>query len=151
VADVRVEGADAFLALSRRLKEVDKDLRKSLHKRLRESAKTLTPKTRQAARSQLPSRGGFAALVARTPQRVQVRTGAKTAGVRIVIGKKGSGARAADSGTIRHPVFGDRSRFVSQQVEPGWFSQTAQDNAPEVREDVVKVLRDVAEELARRG
>ncbi len=140
--DFKVEGADKFFALSKRMKAAGQgDLRKELNKALRQVAAPLKTATQAAARSKLPSRGGLAALVAKEPQRVQVRTGTGTAGVRIVVGKKGGGARAADQGVIRHPVFG-RPVFVSQNVEPGWFSQTVQDEAPAIRDEVARVLED---------
>lgn len=149
MSDLR--GADDFLALSKRLKAQGRgELRKALNKALQESAKPLIPKTRAAALSRLPSRGGLAARVAREPQRVQVRTGARTAGVRLVVGKKGGGARAADRGAIRHPVFG-RPVFVVQPVTPGWFSETAQENAGAVREDIRKTLTEVERAVAGRG
>lgn len=140
--DFEIRGAEQFLALSKRLKNAgETGLRKELNKALRNASKPLTLKTKAAARAKLPTRGGLAALVAGEPQRVQVRTGAGTAGVRIVVGKKGGGARAADAGLIRHPVFGT-STIVTQSVTPGWFSETAQDQAPQIRDDVATVLED---------
>lgn len=140
--DFTVRGAEQFLALSKRLKAAgEKELRKELNRGLREAAKPLAKLTKQEALRSLPSRGGLAALVASSPQKVQVRTGASTAGVRIVVGKKGGGARAADEGLIRHPVFG-KPVFVTQPVTPGWFSETADRNAPAIRDEVAAVLED---------
>lgn len=141
MSDFTVKGADDFLALSKRLKAAGEgDLRKALNKGLREAAKPLIGKTRAAARQKLPRRGGLAALVAKEPQRVQVRTG-NSAGVRVVVGKSRGAAQAADRGVVRHPVFG-RDTFVEQKVDPGWFSETAQDEAPAIRDDVADVLED---------
>lgn len=144
--DFDVRGADEFARLSKALKSAGRtELRKQLNKKLRDATKPLIAETRQAA-GDLPSRGGFAALVAKEPQRVQVRTGDKTAGVRIVVGKKSGGARAADQGSIRHPVFG-RPVFVTQSVKPGWFTETLRDSAPTVRPFLEQALEDVARQV----
>lgn len=139
-----VRGAEDFLALSKRLKATGQgELRKELARSLRLAVKPLTPKTRAEARHILPHAGGLAELVAKEPQRVQVRTGAATAGVRLVVGKNKGAARAADAGAIRHPVFGT-DRFVTQPVPPGWFTATAKGQSRNVRKDVLAVLETVA-------
>lgn len=149
MTDLSVRGAEDFLALSKRMKAAGQgELRKELNKGLREAVKPLIPQTRAAARSRLPQRGGLAALVAKEPQRVQVRTGAGTAGVRLVVGQKGGGARAADQGAIRHPVFG-RPTFVTQQVRPGWFTETAEGEFDQIRDGVLDVLDDFIRKVAR--
>lgn len=130
MADITVHGADDFLRLSKALKAAGRtELRKELNKGLRDAAKPLIPRTRAAARERLPREGGFGDQIAREPQRVQVRTGLDTAGVRIVVGKRMGGARAANRGTVRHPVFGT-GRWVDQEVEPGWFDETLEREAP---------------------
>jgi hypothetical protein len=143
--DFEVHGADQFLRLSKALKEAGQTgLRKELNKGLREATKPLIAQTRVAA-SRLPQRGGLAARVAKTPQRVQVRTG-RDPGVRIVVPKSSSGARAADAGQVRHPVFGNRKVWVTQKVTGGWFSDTLRDGASVVRPK----LRDALEAIADR-
>ena len=141
--DFTVTGADDFLRLSKSLKAAGNgELRKELNKSLRNAAKPIIKATRAAALSRLPSRGGLAGIVAKEPQRVQVRTGTATAGVRIVVGKNKGAARAADAGVIRHPVFG-RDVFVTQAVPPGWFSETAQEQAGVVRDELKNALEEV--------
>ena len=150
MTEFSVSGAEHFYALSKALKAAGRsDLRKELNAELRKVGRPLIAKTRAAALDKLPSRGGFAAQVAKEPQRVQVRTGQDTAGMRIVVGKRRGGAQAANRGTIRHPVFG-RSQFVDQQVEPGWFDQTLEKEAPPVaREAVEHALESIAEKVVR--
>jgi hypothetical protein len=149
--DFQITGADDFLRLSKALKAAGNvELRKGLTKGLREGAKPLIPLTRAAARAQLPSRGGLADLIAKAPQRVQVRTGGRP-GVRLVVGKNKGGARGADQGLIRHPVFGNRGVWVEQRVTPEWFSGTARDNADAVLPALQQAIQDVVEEVVRRG
>lgn len=158
--EFRVNGADKFLAVSKALKAAgETGLRKELNKSIRDAAKPLIPKTRAAAKASLPQRGGLAALVAKAPQRVQVRTGQKTAGARIVVGKnrRSAGARAANRGTIRHPVFADGNKtrdqwtWVNQEVDAGWFDETLEAEADSVLPAVEKAIEDMAERIVRKG
>ncbi len=152
-ADFQVTGADQFVKLSKALKNAGRtDLRRDLNKRLRDAGKPLIAKTREAARSgRLPDSGGLAALVAKEPQRVVVSTG-RDPGVKIVVGRKGGGARAANRGEVRHPVFGRSGSFVTQQIEgAGWFDATLADAAPTVLPFLEKALNDVVDRVGREG
>lgn len=150
-SDASVGGAEDFLKLSKALKAAgETELRKELNAALRNAAKPLIPMTRQAARSRLPQRGGLAESVARAPQRVQVRTGDRTAGVRLVVGGRRSAARAANRGVIRHPVFGRPNSWVEQDVEPGWFDETLEKEAPRVaRPAIEQALESIADKVVR--
>lgn len=150
MSDVSFRGAEDFLRVSKALKAAgDKELRKELNKSLREAAKPIIKATRAAALEQLPKRGGLAAQVAREPQRVQVRTGAKTAGVRIVVGRRRGGARMADQGLVRHPLFGDREHWYTTKVPEGWFTDTGQEQLPQVRGELLKAVAAMADRIAR--
>lgn len=148
--DFEVHGADQFLKLSKALKHAGRtELRKELNTGLRRAAKPLVAQTRAEALRRLPSGGGLARRVAKEPQRIQVRTGTKTAGVRIVVGKKRGAAKAANRGVIRHPVFGNRDVWVNQSVPPGWFDKTIKRNVPQIRRELEQVLDDIAERVVR--
>lgn len=157
VSDASVGGAEDFLKLSKALKAAgETELRKELNTELRRAAKPLIPMTRQAARSRLPQRGGLAESVARAPQRVQVRTGEKTAGVRLVVASRRAAARAANRGLIRHPVFADAAEprkdwtWVEQKVQGGWFDETVEREAPRVaRPAIEQALESIAEKVVR--
>jgi len=147
--DFRVEGAEQFLALSKALKAAGrKDLRNELNKAMRNGAKTLIPKARAEALARLPQRGGLARQVSKEPARVQTRTG-RDPGVRVVVGKRQGGARSANRGVIRHPVFGNRERWVDQKVPAGWFDDPMKDSAPEIRKALEQGIEDVAQRVVR--
>lgn len=147
--DFEIRGADEFLRLSKALKHAGRtDLRKELNAGMRRGAKPLVAKTRAEALKRLPRRGGLAAQVAKEPQRVQVRTG-RTPGVRLVVGRRNGGARSANRGQIRHPVFGNRDVWVNQSVPPGWFDEPIKKEAPAIRRELEKALHDVAESVVR--
>jgi hypothetical protein len=148
--DFEIRGADQFLALSKALKHAGRtELRKELNKGIKRAAKPLIPKARAEALRRLPQSGGLAKQVAKEPARVQVRTGARTAGVRVVVGRRRGGARQANRGVIRHPVFGNRDVWVNQRVPSGWFDDPMKDAAPAIRRDVEQALEDVAEQIVR--
>lgn len=152
MAEFEVHGADQFLKLSKALKHAGRtELRRALNTGIRQSAKPLVGKTRAAARRKLPKAGGLAEQVAKEPQRVQVRTGAKTAGVRMVVGKKQGGARGSNRGKIRHPVFGNREVWVEQDIPEaaGWYDDTIKDDAPQVRRGIERAMQDVADKVVR--
>lgn len=143
-------GADALLALSKRLKATgETELRKELHKSVREAGKPLIPKIREAARNNLPTHGGLNERIARKPYRAQVRTGVKTAGLRITGGKVDP--RINNQGRIAHPVFGRPGSTVVQNVPEarGYFDETLRDSAPQIRDTVTEVLVDYAKKLTR--
>lgn len=148
--DFEVRGADEFLRLSKALKQAGRtDLRKELNNGLKRAARPLIPKVRAEALRRLPQSGGLAARVAKSPIRVQVRTGSKNAGVRIVVPGSAKGARSANQGFIRHPVFGNRNVWVEQSVRAGWFDDPLKASAPEVRPELERALENVAEQVVR--
>lgn len=144
-----VKGADDLLALSKRLKAAGQtELRKELHKAMRTAAKPLIPEVRKAARAQLPKSGGLNERIARKPYRAQVRTGAKTAGVRITGSKVDP---RINEGRVAHPVFGRSKSTVVQQVPSaqGYFDETLRDQGPQVRDELRRTLAAWTERIAR--
>jgi hypothetical protein len=151
--EVDVRGGDDFYRLSKALKAAGlTELRKELNKELRKAAKPLIPVTRAVARRVVPEAGGLAAAVVKARQRVQVRTGAQTAGVRITVSSNRSAARSLnDTGTVRHPVHGS-DRWVTQQVPgaKGWFDETLNREAPDVAVPAIEAaIEAVAERIVR--
>lgn len=144
--------ANQFLRVSKALKAAgETQLRKDLHSGVRKAAKPLIPPARAAALARLPKRGGLAKLVSKAPMRVQVLTGRNRYGVRIAVANSRAAARTANRGTIRHPVHGNRDRWVEQKVPPGWFDDTMRAAAPAVRKDVEKAIEKTLNDIARRG
>lgn len=143
------QGADAFLLLSKRLKEAgDTQVRNELHKAVRAAGRPLIPKVREAARRDLPRAGGLNERIAKKPYRSQTRTGVRTAGLRITGTKVDP--RINESGRVVHPTFGRRP-FVVQTVPgaKGYFDKTLQAEAPAIRAAVTEVLVEFAGRLSR--
>lgn len=145
------KGVDDFYKLSKVLKEVgDKTLRAELHKMVREPAKQVIPKVKAAA-NQINGRGGIGAHYGKKPVRAQTRTGAKTAGVRVVMPK--TDPRVDAQGRVAHPVFGRPNSTVVQNVPSaqGFFSDTINENAPEIRDGFVRALTEFTDRIVQQA
>jgi hypothetical protein len=142
-------GANDFLALSKRLKAAgEKELRNELNKVMRSAAKPLIPKVREAARASLPKHGGLNERIAKKPFRAQTRTGAATAGVRIVGTKVDP--RINDEGRVFHPVFGHKPGVVQNVPDAkGYFDETLSKEGPGITRDVVSALNDFRNSITR--
>jgi hypothetical protein len=149
MSDFTIKGAEDFLRLSKALKAAGRtEMRKTLHKGMKDAVKPLVPKARASARNTLPKAGGLNKLVASASIRPQVRTGRNAYGVRVVVGNK-AGARATNRGLIRHPVFGNREVWKDQKVPAGWFDDVMEAGVPGVRADVERALARVVDDIIR--
>jgi hypothetical protein len=50
----------------------------------------------------------------------------------------------SDAGVLVHPLYGDRERWFTQGVAPGWFTDPVEESVPEIREAVEQALDEVA-------
>jgi hypothetical protein len=145
--DLVIRGAEDLVKLSQRLKAVGaKDLRKELLRGIREGNRSTIADIRANAQI-LPRRGGLAALVAASRMATRTRATGASAGIRIVA-ENAHRLGGINKGHVRHPVF-DRSRWVNQQVKPGWFTDPIEKNAPATRAGVERVMREVAARIER--
>jgi hypothetical protein len=145
-----VKGTEDFIALSKALKQAGAtQLRKELHKAVQAAAKPLIPQVRAAAEASLPKHGGLNRRIAKKPYRTQARTGAKTAGVRIVGAQVDP--RINSQGRIQHPVFGRKGSTVVQFVPEakGYFDDTLSRGAAPTREAIAQALSDFADRIIR--
>lgn len=143
--------ADQFLELSKRLKATgQKELRNELNGAMRRTAKPLIPKVRAAARQRFPTEGGINVHYATKPMRAQTRTGALTAGVRVVMPK--TDPRVDSQGRIYHPVFGRKPGVVQRfPAVVGFFSETLRGSAPAISADLEKAVRDFLDRVVQDG
>ena len=144
--DIIVQGGDELYAVAKRLRGADKTIRKELLQSIRTGAKPVTAAVKASARANLPQRGGLAALIGKSSVRVQTKTAAKSAGVRIVA-KNEKNVYGMDKGNLRHPVFGDRGKWVQQSIRAGWFSDPIEAAAPELRVQVMAAIERAAKQI----
>lgn len=147
--DASVRGANELEALGRRFKEAGaKDLRKELLAGIRKTNKPTISAIRASARAELPHGGGLAEIVASS--RIGTRT--KLSGSRVGVEIKGVGKvglAGLNRGRLRHPVYGNRKVWVSQQVPAGWFSDPIEKDMPRIRAGIEDAMQDVARKIER--
>ena len=157
-----IRDAGDLKRLSRALGQVagGKELKRELSRGFRDVLKPYVPIVRAAYRS-APGRGSASrrggslrALLARSV-RVEVRLTGRTAGARI----RADGRRMPDQmkaiprywegiGQWRHPVFGDRERWVAQQGHPTFYRTLRSSEAAAGRQ-VEQVVRRVVKKAER--
>jgi hypothetical protein len=161
MADAGDMGARAFYEMSAKLKRAAQgELRKQLHKEVREAAKPLLPAVRRQAAARFPSRGGLNRHMAKGSRyRTVAKTGLSTAGVSIRANK--TDPRADTRGRIAHPVPARNGepmrdekgrRVMAVQNFPnavGFFSETIEERAPTVRRELLDTLERWADEFLR--
>ncbi len=145
-------GSAQLRELAVRLKAAgDGALRVELLRGLRTAAQPLVTEVQAAAMEKLPKRGGLNVQVASQKVTVSVRTGARTAGVRLVT--RAPDTAWTDAGYVRHPVF-KSGKWVTQQIPnaAGWWSQTLNSKAgPEVGREMAVVMAEVAAKIRGAG
>lgn len=143
-----VVGGDKQLAeLGARLRLAgDVGITRTVRATIRAAAKPLIPIIQESARASLPKAGGMNEFVAKRKPRTSVTFGARTAGVRIVY--KGKGA-PSDRGPWRHPVFGDRKKWVSQEYSAaeGWWERAEEKGTPAAELAMRTVLETVKRQV----
>ncbi len=140
-------GSKQLAALALRIKAAaPTGLRVELLRGLKAGAKPLIPKVHDAAIEKLPHGGGLNQQVAGQKVSVKVRTGAKTAGVRLTTSAPDTAM--TDSGFVRHPIFGRRGpgSWVTQQIPAakGWWSDTLTESAPKVTPELLAAMERVS-------
>lgn len=152
MADLQVTGYEKFDAVARALKQAgDKELRKELSAGLNRATKTIRADAKQSAEDKLPRRGGLNKRVARARLSTK-RSGGRDPGVRIVAKGLEQLGLIDERGLVRHPVYGNRGRWVTQDVKEaqGWFTDPMNAGADEARRALVKSLDEIARKLARK-
>jgi hypothetical protein len=160
-------GARVFYEMSAKLKrEARGDLRKRFHKDMREAAKPLLPAVRRQAAARFARSGGLGVHMAKGKRyRTVAKTGLTTAGVSIRANK--TDPRTDTRGRITHPIPDGRGDFLrypdghkraGQKIKAvqfvpnavGYFSETIEERAPQVRRELLDGLERWADELGLR-
>jgi ribosomal protein L16/L10AE len=101
------------------LRRAARDLPVEIQKAMRDTAGPLIEAARQRARATLPRHGGLNEVVAAS--RFQTRPVRRGGEVGVRIQTADHDRRLDSQGRVRHPVYG-RDRWVTQRVQPGWFT-----------------------------
>ncbi|MBD0837368.1 hypothetical protein [Streptomyces sp. TRM68416] len=165
-SSVQITGTGQLVELSRRLRRAGGPrVRRNMSRRIRRAAEPLQKDLQTAIRGvQLPGpgrkvRGGpspttrpLRATLAGAV-RISVRQGTAP-GARVWLDRSRlpedlrNMPWVIENGRVRHPVFGNRKRWVTQWARPtGWWSRTVQAGTPRMRAEVARILDDVRRDL----
>jgi len=147
--DIRIEGAEQLAIVGKRLRGADKQLRKDLLAGIRQVGRPLNEAAKASALAELPSKGGLNRVVARSRMSVQTRTGGKQVGVRLKATNAHDIGAMDRRGRLRHPVYGNRKAWVTQQIRTGWYTRPLEQRAPLVRDHVMKAIERTAHEIEK--
>lgn len=149
--EIRITGSEEFTALARKLREAGRtDLRRELYKGINRAVKPLTADVKKAPPKYLPS--GYAAEFGLKVKTSKRSTG-RGAGVRLIgsaftpRGRPRELARV-NRGQLRHMLFGDPGFWYPQAVKPRFWDEPLEKDAPKVRKELLRVLRDIARKIA---
>jgi hypothetical protein len=143
--------------ISRELRRMDdKKLKAKFRKELRKAAAPLVPKVRSSIRS-IPSKQGYSPDGLRAALskavKLEVKTTGKQAGVAIrVDGRKMPSHMKSLPSMVegkkrwRHPVYGNRNNWVSQEPLP-YFYRVVRAAGPASRRAVNRVLDDISKDI----
>lgn len=144
--DIVVSGAEDFAKLGKALRQVgDKELRRELFASLQRATKPTRAKVRESL-GDLPRRGGLAATMQASRLSTRSRAGGKNPSVRIEA-KAPHDLRSMDRGRLRHPVHGNRKVWAVQSIEPGVFSKPIEEDAPQIRDEILSGMERVARQF----
>lgn len=140
-----VEVVPSLREVAVRLKAADVELWKATRRNLIVAVTPARPAIRSSARANLPRRGGLNEWVAKSSITTSVLTGPRTAGVRLRVRKGGHDLYDLDKGgVVRHPVYGNRNVWVSQQVAPGFASKVVERMRPQIEAAALLAMREAA-------
>ncbi|WP_338699201.1 hypothetical protein V2W30_22680 [Streptomyces sp. Q6] len=165
--DVRLLNTGSLLELQRRLRAAgNENIRSSMQRRIRRAAEPLKDDLQSTIRElrivsqprrtppggPSPTTRPMRATIAEAI-RISVRTSAGSAGARVWIDRSHLPAdlrgmpAALNTGRIRHPVYGNRRRWVQQDATPLWWDRTVRAHTPRIEREVGRVLDDVRRRL----
>lgn len=147
--DPKIEAPDKLDLVARILRGLgDKELSRELYRGLNRATTKLRADAKAEAGRRLPQRGGLAARVAAARLSTR-RRGGRNPGVRIQASGMDQLARM-DEGQVKHPVYGNRNVWVTQQISDGWFSEPMEAGKGEAAAAIEEALDDVAIQVARK-
>jgi hypothetical protein len=146
--------ADELESVARHLRLAgEEDLARELTAAMRRGVRPVLDDIRAGLKPRLPDRYA-ATLDADVRLGVSVRTTGSDPGVSVTAqtrSGRGRKLRNLDEGRLTHPVYGDREYWVTQSVQPGWFTGPCEARELPVRAELEKALDDVGAKAVGKG
>lgn len=146
--NVRIEGGQQLEILGRRLAQAGtqgKELRKELKKAFQKAIRQTKLDIKASGVQKMPHEGGMNRRF-RTGVGSKTRLTGRNVGVRIVQ-RNGFDLPSIDKGWIRHPVFGNRKRWVAQKVTPHYFTEPIEEDQDEIHLELFAAMDRIAEKI----
>jgi hypothetical protein len=149
--DIKIQGAEEFGVLARRLKVAgDKELRKELYRGIARAVKPLTLSVRASIGQYVPAR--YAAQLSTSLRVGTSKQSGRDPGVRLRATAKTPRGKPRNltklnQGVLRHPLYGNRRHWYNQPVRPGFWDTELQQGAPKVRTELVEAIQTVARKI----
>lgn len=147
---IEVQGAEDIdrLVKSIRTHADSRALRRDLFQGLNREAKSVGAEMRGVVPRAVPRRGGFAARL-QAGLAMETKQAGQWTGVRMRFRSTTYDIRVLNGSPLRHPVFGNRRAWITQTagLSPEVFTDTFQQQKPEMVRAVHRVLEDVARKV----
>lgn len=154
--DVQVYGAEDIARVAAAVRQLGngREIPNRMTKRIRKAVPPIRRAVKASALAKLPHAGGLNAYVAAAGVRASVTRGPRSAGVKLVSGRRQKGGRRRvdvrriDQGATRHPLWGNRRHWYPQAVTPGFFTEAVEGEGldafrTEVNEAIGEAVREV--------
>lgn len=148
--DIRIVGVQRLEALGAELRvQGTGKARSRMRRSLAKSAKPVIQAVRDRAESELPRSGGLNTRSASAKLRVSTRLVGRNVGVSVRGPRRGVGSDLGrvNQGEVRHPFYGDRSRWYVTRVRPGFADRALADTQPDVVAGLVGVMEQTQAEI----
>ena len=139
---IEVVGAENFTKLAAELAKLAASMETQLQTAVERAVQPLRQDIPSSARATLPRRGGLNQRIAASS--ISIRRGR---GSLSVITSNGYQIQNIDRGQVRHPVYGNRGRWVSQTVSPNWWTKPITKAMPKIRRDVDRELQRILDQV----
>lgn len=146
--DVRITGGAELARVAARLREAGEvGLRRKLKRAATDSVTPLKRAVVAGLPGYLPNR--YAGVMAGA---LRFRTTNESEGVRVAVTAKGRRKQRAvpaiNAGVLRHPVYGNRKRWVAQPVKHGFVTEPIKHGRSKVERRISHAMEEVAEKIA---
>ena len=144
--------AEDFQRAARALNDAgDAGLRREVYKELKAIGKPVGQAVVADAAPRFPHRGGLSARIAAARVGQTNATTGRSPRVTVNLStREGYALGPMDRGQLRHPVFGNKKRWVTQRLDPGAFTEPFQEQAPRAQAAMLRALEQVALQVRSR-
>lgn len=152
VVDLNVRGLRELKHLGEQMKDAPQELRREMFRGINRATKEPRRQTLKELAERLPHSGGASTAIRKdTKLNTKRNMRGRNVGIRVIAKSPRTVQRMNNRGVLRHPVFGNRSIWIAQDVPglQGWFDEPMEKSAPQVRQEILEVLDNVANKIAR--